>query len=161
ERRTENGEPRTENGEPRTENGEPVDHRLASQFSVLGSRFSVRSFKNEPLTDFSLDDSRAAMQAALAEVKTQFGRTYPLVIAGKQVPTAASIASINPSHIREIVGQCGRATPDQARDAVTAAAAAFAGWRATSAEVRADYLVRVAAVMRRRRFELAAWEVYE
>src|SRR6185437_13073852 len=34
-------------------------------------------------------------------------------------------------------------------------------WRDTEASKRADYLFRSATVMRRRRFELAAWQVYE
>src|SRR5207237_10287417 len=38
------------------------------------------AFCNEPLTDFSQEPARQAMQRALDDVKTQFGRTYPLVL---------------------------------------------------------------------------------
>ena len=107
------------------------------------------------------ENGREAMKAALAEVKKQLGQRYPLVIGGKSVPALATIPSLNPSHIREIVGECGRANVEQARAALNAASAAFPSWRATPVAQRADYLVQAAKVMRRRRFELAAWQVYE
>lgn len=118
-------------------------------------------FQNEPLADFSREDSRQAMQAALAEVKQQLGKTYPPVINGKSVDAAATIESINPSHIREIVGRCGRATREQASASVNAAQTAFPAWRDTAVDIRADYLIKAAAVLRRRRFELSAWETVE
>src|SRR5262245_53880118 len=119
------------------------------------------TFQNEATADFSREENRAAMPAALADVKGQLGRTYPLVIGGQEVSTEETIDSINPSHVREVVGRCGKATQAQALAAIDAARAAFAGWRETGADVRADFLVKAAAAMRRRRFELAAWEVME
>jgi RHH-type proline utilization regulon transcriptional repressor/proline dehydrogenase/delta 1-pyrroline-5-carboxylate dehydrogenase len=118
-------------------------------------------FQNEPLTDFSRENARLAMQRAVAEVKAQFGRTYPLVINNNPVSTETTIDSVNPSHIQQIVGRCGRATAAQANEAMAAAYSAFPGWRKTEPSVRADYLFRAAAVLRRRRFELAAWQVHE
>jgi RHH-type proline utilization regulon transcriptional repressor/proline dehydrogenase/delta 1-pyrroline-5-carboxylate dehydrogenase len=119
------------------------------------------SFRNEPLTDFSREDARRAMQQAVEEVGRQLGRTYPLVLGQQSVPTAQTIDSVNPSHCRQLVGRCGRATPAQAEQAVAAALAAFPAWRDTDAKVRADYFFQAAKVLRRRRFELAAWQVYE
>jgi RHH-type proline utilization regulon transcriptional repressor/proline dehydrogenase/delta 1-pyrroline-5-carboxylate dehydrogenase len=121
----------------------------------------LTSFRNEPVADFSREEARRAMQDALTCVKVQLGRTYPLVIGGQHVTTAKTFASVNPSHFDEVVGHCGHATPEQARQAVAAAHEAFPAWRDTDAQRRADYLVRAAEVMRRRRFELAAWQVYE
>src|SRR5205814_344819 len=95
------------------------------------------------------------------EVGRQLGRQFPLVIANEQVATERTIDSINPSHIRQIVGRCGRASVAQAEQAVMAAKTAFASWRDMPPRERAEYLFRAAEVMRRRRFELVAWEVYE
>ncbi len=53
------------------------------------------------------------------------------------------------------------AGPDHAEQAVAAARAVQPAWGALSARDRAAVLVRTAAIMRARRFELAAWEVYE
>src|SRR5439155_17877624 len=48
-----------------------------------------------------------------------------------------------------------------ANAAISSATAAFPAWRATPPRLRADLLGRAGNILRRRRFELAAWEVYE
>jgi RHH-type proline utilization regulon transcriptional repressor/proline dehydrogenase/delta 1-pyrroline-5-carboxylate dehydrogenase len=122
---------------------------------------SRSQFTNEPVTDFSRAEARDAMARALRDVGGQLGRSYPLVIAGQTISTDVTIDSVNPSHCRQVVGRCARATPDHARQAIAAARDAFPRWRDTSPHTRAEYLFRAAAIMRCRRFELAAWEVYE
>jgi RHH-type transcriptional regulator, proline utilization regulon repressor / proline dehydrogenase / delta 1-pyrroline-5-carboxylate dehydrogenase len=121
----------------------------------------ISPYQVEPLTDFSRAEARRAMDAALAEVVPQLGRTYLPIINGQAVVMAATFDSLNPSHCKQIVGRCARSSPEQANEAVAAAKAAFPAWRDTEAEKRADYLFRAAEVMRRRRFELAAWQIYE
>jgi RHH-type proline utilization regulon transcriptional repressor/proline dehydrogenase/delta 1-pyrroline-5-carboxylate dehydrogenase len=121
----------------------------------------AESFHNEPLTDFSREDARHAMEKALAEVAARLGRSYPPVINHEPVVTERTIESLNPSHHRQTVGQCGRATPAHAELALSKAQAAFPAWRDTDPNERADYLVRAAEIVRRRRFELAAWQVCE
>ena len=101
------------------------------------------------------------MDNALAQVMPQLGRTYPPIVNGQTAPTAATFDSLNPSHRQQIVGRCGRASVEQAREAIAAAKTAFPAWRDTDPAKRADYLFRAAQLMRRRRFELAAWQVYE
>jgi RHH-type transcriptional regulator, proline utilization regulon repressor / proline dehydrogenase / delta 1-pyrroline-5-carboxylate dehydrogenase len=118
-------------------------------------------FRNEPLADFSREEARQAMRRALDEVRSQFAETYPLVIGNSPRSTAEIIDSINPSRIGEVVGRCGRATVTQAEEAIAAARSAFPAWSATDPQRRAAYFHQAAKVMRRRRFELAAWEVYE
>jgi RHH-type proline utilization regulon transcriptional repressor/proline dehydrogenase/delta 1-pyrroline-5-carboxylate dehydrogenase len=140
----------------------PLHHAVTSNGrSRMPAPPAASAFRNEPLTDFSRADARAAMQQALDQVHEQLGRTYPLVIGGSRVNVQAIVDSVNPSYCREVVGRWARATPEQARQALAAAQAAFPGWRDTAPGQRADYLFRAAAVLRRRRFELAAWEVYE
>lgn len=119
------------------------------------------AFDNEPHTDFSRKANREAFQRALAEVRRQWGRECPLVIDGKLTTSRKQLASINPSHKRETVGRAASATPDQSRQAIEAARRAARGWSRTPPEERAQYLELVAAEMRSRRFELAAWMVYE
>jgi RHH-type proline utilization regulon transcriptional repressor/proline dehydrogenase/delta 1-pyrroline-5-carboxylate dehydrogenase len=115
----------------------------------------------EPLTDFSRADARAAMKSALASVSSQLGRSYPLMINNVPISTATFLDSHNPSHKQQIVGRFAAATPDHARAAIDAAKTAFPAWRDTPAEKRAAFLFEIAKVFRRRRFELAAWQVYE
>jgi RHH-type proline utilization regulon transcriptional repressor/proline dehydrogenase/delta 1-pyrroline-5-carboxylate dehydrogenase len=119
------------------------------------------AFRNEPLTDFSREEARQAMRSALDAVQGRLGGAYPLVIGGTAVTTAATVDSLNPSHFLQVVGRCGRASAKQAHQAVSVAKQAFPTWRDTDPQRRADYLVQAAEEMRRRRFELAAWEVNE
>ncbi|HMC87965.1 MAG TPA: proline dehydrogenase family protein, partial [Gemmataceae bacterium] len=121
----------------------------------------AQGFQNEPLTDFSRDDARQAMERALVEVGKLLGQHYPSIIDNEPVEAPATIESLNPSHTRHIVGRCSRATVAHAEQTIAAARRAFPAWRDTEPQTRADYLFRAADVLRRRRFELAAWEVYE
>src|SRR5690242_8330811 len=75
-------------------------------------------FQVEPLTDFSRAEARRAMDTALAQVAPQLGRTYPPVVNGQVTHTAATFDSVNPSHSTQIVGRCGRASVEQAKEAI-------------------------------------------
>jgi RHH-type proline utilization regulon transcriptional repressor/proline dehydrogenase/delta 1-pyrroline-5-carboxylate dehydrogenase len=118
-------------------------------------------FTNEPLTDFARAEGRRAMAAALEAIKPQLGRDYPLVIDNEPVQPAAWADSLNPSHFRQVVGRWGKATPEQANQAVASAQNALAGWRETPVAERAALLRRVAQRFRERRFELSAWIITE
>lgn len=118
-------------------------------------------YQNEPLADFALASNRDAMHQALADVRGRFGGDYALFIGGNVVQVQDRIASLNPSHKREIVGHVASATREHVEQAVAAARRAFPAWAATSADDRAAVLRRAAEIMRRRRFELAAWIVSE
>lgn len=141
-------------------------HLIAPEVEPDGQPASLghhgsEGFRNEPLSDFSREDHRQAMQEALADVKRRLGQTYPLVIGGKDLNRPDTADSLNPSHKREVVGRWVKATPEDAQRAIAAAKEAFPAWRDTEPAKRADFLLRAAEAMRRRRFELAAWEVYE
>jgi len=118
-------------------------------------------FHNEPPTDFTRHEARAAMRSALAEVQSQLGQSYPLVIGGHEVTGLDRFDSLDPSHSQTVVGRFPRSRPEDAEAAVAAARSAFPSWSATSVEERAHVLVRAAELMRKRRFVLTAWEVYE
>jgi RHH-type proline utilization regulon transcriptional repressor/proline dehydrogenase/delta 1-pyrroline-5-carboxylate dehydrogenase len=127
----------------------------------LASQPAVAAFRNEPPADFSKAEAREAMQAALRDVAGQLGMYYPLVIGGEKIEPGDVLESLNPSHKNQVVGAAALATADHARQAVNAARQAFPAWADLPVEQRADFLRRAAAAMRERRFELAAWEVYE
>src|ERR1035441_9801237 len=119
----------------------------------------MQPFPIAPLSDFSRAESRAAMKAALEQVGRQLGGDYPLVIDGHPVSPGGWIESLDPSHKTRVVGRCARATPANAEAAVAAALKAFPAWRETEPSRRAQYLFDAANVLRRRRFEMAAWQV--
>ncbi len=142
----------------------PLDHRAktdgAASRRLATSKFTA-SYQNEPPLDFSRAANRDAMQAALVEVAGQFERRYPLVIDGQEVTTDRWIESICPAHKSLVVGRVAMATAERADAAVRAAQRASADWWTLGAERRAEFLRGAAQIMRRRRFELAAWMVYE
>ncbi|MFN0199540.1 MAG: L-glutamate gamma-semialdehyde dehydrogenase [Planctomycetaceae bacterium] len=121
----------------------------------------VADFINEPLTDFAIQSNREAMLSALETVREQFDKEYALVIDGRRIETKGKLIARNPSHKNTVVGTVASASPDDAQDAVASALRAFRRWSRTDVNYRAEYLNLVAEEMRVRRFELAAWEVYE
>jgi RHH-type proline utilization regulon transcriptional repressor/proline dehydrogenase/delta 1-pyrroline-5-carboxylate dehydrogenase len=118
-------------------------------------------FTNEPLADFTHEPPRLAMAAALASVRAQFGRSYPLWIAGESRETGQWLESRNPANNAELLGRVSKAGIADADRAVAAALAAFPAWSALSDWDRAAKLFDVARRMRSRKFELAAWIVFE
>jgi len=118
-------------------------------------------YKNSPLVNFVYKESQEKMQAALRDVRSRFGRKFPLVINGEKIWTDKLTPSVNPSAPNEIVGYAAEAGIPEAERAVKAARAAFGKWSRTSFEERARLLERAAAILDRRRYELSALEVFE
>jgi len=118
-------------------------------------------FTNEAYRDFSVPEHKNAQEAALAEVKSQLGKEYPLSIAGKIHTTTDKIRSVNPSNPSEIVGIHQKATPDLANQAIGAAVSFFPKWAATPAPDRARLLFRAVEILKLRKSEFNAWLVYE
>lgn len=119
-------------------------------------------FQNEyPYANFSEERPRRRMEEALAKVTTELGRTYPILIGGEHIETIHKNVSRNPAKLSQIVGSVCDATPELADRAVQAASDAFRTWSRVPAEERARYLVKVAAMLRRRIYEFSAWMVLE
>lgn len=121
----------------------------------------MRQFKNEAFTDFSKPKNAAKFKQALEKVHSEFDREYPLIIGGEKITTEDKIASINPSDFSEIVGKVSKATPELANRAIESAFYKFNEWKDVPAKKRASYLLKAAKLMRKRKFEFAAWMVYE
>ncbi|MCA9041819.1 MAG: proline dehydrogenase family protein, partial [Planctomycetaceae bacterium] len=121
----------------------------------------VPEFQNEPFSDFSREEVREQMETALEEVSNYLGDEYPLVINGRIQESHDVLLSRNPSDSSQIVGRIASASPEQAEEAIDAARRAFKEWSGIEPKYRSEYLELVAREMRDRRFELAAWMVYE
>jgi RHH-type proline utilization regulon transcriptional repressor/proline dehydrogenase/delta 1-pyrroline-5-carboxylate dehydrogenase len=119
-------------------------------------------FRNERIFP-GLDDPkiREAFPQAIAQVRGQLGKTYPLYIDGHDVATGTTLDSINPANPSEILGQVCQAGQAEAKLALDAAERALLTWRDVPAAERAQYLVKAAEVTRKRMFEYAAWQVLE
>ncbi|MBW7459998.1 L-glutamate gamma-semialdehyde dehydrogenase, partial [Paenibacillus sepulcri] len=82
-------------------------------------------FVNEPLTDFSQEENRRAITEAIAGVKLELGKEYPLHIGGKAILTAERTVSINPADTSQIIGSVSKASREQAEQAMQASLGAF------------------------------------
>jgi RHH-type proline utilization regulon transcriptional repressor/proline dehydrogenase/delta 1-pyrroline-5-carboxylate dehydrogenase len=121
----------------------------------------IAPFSNEPVADFTIDETRTAFRSALMEVGNKIGESYPAVIGGKEFREGEPIVSVNPARPQEIVGTVNGITRELADHAVSAARDAQKKWSQRAPEDRAMVLFRAAAAARRRRVELAAWQVRE
>ncbi len=147
-----------------TSESEPLEMQSSHYHSADG--FSVATppgdtYENASMVNFVHRQTQEQMKTALREVRTRFGRQYPLTIAGEKVTTGKWMPSVNPSAPNEIVGSVAEAGIPETERALAAARTSFDKWSRTSVEHRAQLLERVAAIMARRRFELCAVEVFE
>jgi 1-pyrroline-5-carboxylate dehydrogenase len=122
---------------------------------------ALPEFRNEPYTDFSVPANRRAMEEALRQVRSQFGREYELRIDGGRRTTPDKLRSVNPSNPSEVVGIHQKATPEMAREAVESAWRYFPEWSRTAPGERVRMLLNAARVLRERKMEFDAWLVYE
>ena len=125
------------------------------------TRLHQGPFVNKPLTDFTKEENARQMRAAIEKIRGQLGREYDLIIGGRLVKTADKIKSINPANPSELVGLHQKAGKDQVEPVMRAALRAFESWSQTSVEERASLLFRLGDILRKRKFEFAAWMVFE
>jgi len=122
---------------------------------------TVAPFTNERVNDFRDPADAAAMRAALESVRSDFGRSYPLVIGGRKIETSKKIQSLNPADPRQVIGTVSSASKEQAVEAIQAAARVFESWKRLTLPERAAYIFRAAELLRERRFRYDALLVYE
>jgi 1-pyrroline-5-carboxylate dehydrogenase len=103
----------------------------------------------------------AGFDAAIASVRAQLGKTWPLRVGAETHDGRATIASVSPVDTRVTVAAIGAASEADVRDAVAAARAAFPAWRETPWQERATIVERAAELVREAKFELAVWMIWE
>lgn len=121
----------------------------------------IGPFKSEPIESFTTETTQHEMKEALAKVRLQSSRTYPLVIGGKRIDTQQKIVSTNPSNPDEVVGSSALATAEHADAAINAAWEAFESWKAWPQEDRSRVLLKAAQIIRNRKREMEACLVLE
>src|ERR1044072_6703733 len=104
-------------------------------------------FANEPFTDFSNEHNAAIMREAIANVESQLGREYPLIIGGKRYTTGDMLSSSNPSKFNEVIGLRNNPELPLADKCSEEATKAYNECERVTAEVRARVLFKTAAIM--------------
>lgn len=120
-------------------------------------------FKNEPFTDFSVPENADAMRAAIEKVRGELGREYPCLINGEKIILESKFQSFNPAKKDEVVGVFSEGDTDISlvEKGIDAATEAFKTWRNVPAAERAEYIFKIAELMRQKKHELSAWMVFE
>ncbi len=121
-------------------------------------------FRNEPVTDFTRPEARSAMEKAIETVRRDLEAgpyRCPIVIDGEGRAGTGSVEVLSPGDNAITVSWTASSGPLEADRAVTAARKAFDAWSETPARHRAEILIKVAAIFRRDRFELAAIQGFE
>ncbi len=122
---------------------------------------TLPAFRNEAFLDFTDASVRQLMEEALTAVKGELGREYDLVLGGRRVRTTGKIASVNPARPAQVVGVHQHAEAEHAEPALQAALAAFPTWSRIPVEERVELLLRVARLIRERKYMLCAWLIFE
>ncbi len=123
---------------------------------------NLPDFRNEPLSDFKGNPEHdRKMKGALREVAQELGREYDLVIGGERVKTPEKFTSVNPSRKNQVVGSFSKASPELAERALRAAEESFGSWSRAPVEQRVKLVLDAAKIIRERKFQYAAWLVYE
>lgn len=125
------------------------------------SATKIPPFTNEPMADFTRADVRQSFQQAIASIRQELGRTYPLWIGGHEVFTDDRIPSVNPANPDEVIGSVCQAGREHIDQALEAAQKAFPLWRDLSPEDRAGYLFKAADIARKDIYRLSAWQILE
>lgn len=118
-------------------------------------------YEIEPVFDWSRAEHRDRFAEALRKTRAEFPIHVPLKIGSDLIHTPSTFSSLNPDRTDEIVGIVSSAGTEEAEAAIAAAKSAFPAWREIPAEKRARYLFDAAASARRKRYELAAIQVFE
>jgi 1-pyrroline-5-carboxylate dehydrogenase len=122
---------------------------------------AIPKFKNEAVLDFTKPAFRRKQLEALARVRTDLGKEYPILIGSEQIFTEQKFNSYNPSRSAEVVGVFQKGDTPLALRAMDVATATFESWKKVPYKKRADFLFKAAKLMRKKRFELNAVMIYE
>jgi 1-pyrroline-5-carboxylate dehydrogenase len=121
----------------------------------------IDGFRNEPYEDWNDPDAVRRMEEALEKVRSQLGRTYPLVVDGEEIHEGDLLDSVNPANPSQVVGRFVQADRALGEQAIEKSHRAFQEWSRVPYHERAAILFRAADIMRQRKLELAAWMVFE
>ena len=113
------------------------------------------------MTGDRMEDVHRELDRAIESVRTTFGRSYPLMIDGREVRAGSEFEDRSPIDTRILLGTFQQASREQAREAIAAAKAAYPAWSARPWAERVALLKKVADGIRARRWELSALMGYE
>jgi 1-pyrroline-5-carboxylate dehydrogenase len=108
-----------------------------------------------------VEQMHAAFDQALVEAESVLGRTWPMIIDGKERTAGRTFAATSPIDRAKVIGHFQLGTAADVDAAVAAAKAAFPGWSGRPYQERVDIMRRAASLIRERKFLLSALLIIE
>ncbi|MFM8595086.1 MAG: aldehyde dehydrogenase family protein, partial [Chloroflexota bacterium] len=102
-----------------------------------------------------------AFDAALADVQKDFGKSYPMLINGKERVAASTFTTTAPANRKTVLGTFQLGTAKDVDDAVAAARAAYPIWSGMGWAERIAIMRRAAELVRERKFRISALLIHE
>ena len=119
-------------------------------------------FRNEPPSDFRGNPEHARrMKDALDQVGSELGRDYDLVIGGKRIKTQDKLISYCPENQDLIIGTASKGDAALADRAIRTADEVFKAWSRVPLEQRVEFVLKIAKILREKKFQFSAWLVFE
>lgn len=119
------------------------------------------NFSNCPFTDFTIAANREKFQQSLDSWKQKFPVKVPIVLAGEPQSGETSFERVTPNDGSTVIAHVELASIAQAEQAIQIAAKAYPEWRDKALSERVAMLSKLADILERDRFELAALQCYE
>lgn len=94
---------------------------------------------------------------AVARVKQELGKKYPIIINGKNRFCKDTFEDKSPGNLNIILGTFQKATRKDILDAISAAKKAFESWKFVNYKDRASIFLKAVDIMGSKKYELAAW----
>jgi 1-pyrroline-5-carboxylate dehydrogenase len=113
------------------------------------------------MTADRMEDLHRELDVAIEKVKSTFGKSYPLMIGGREVRASKEFDDRSPFDTRILLGKFQSGGAEHVRDAIAAAKAALPAWSARPWRERVALLKKVADKIRDHRWELSALMGYE
>jgi 1-pyrroline-5-carboxylate dehydrogenase len=113
------------------------------------------------MTADRMEDLHRELDRSIEAARSSFGRSYPLIIGGKEVQGSSEFEDRSPIDARILLGRFQSASREQVGEAIAAARAAFPRWSARPWAERVSILKKVADKIRDHRWELSALMGYE
>ncbi len=112
-------------------------------------------------TSEQLEEMHQAFDQALAEVRGELGRAYPMLIGGRERTTGATFEVRAPHDRSLLLATFPAGTKADVDDAVAAAKAAYPAWAGLPYGRRVEIIRGAASLIRERKFRLAALLILE
>src|ERR687888_170458 len=107
------------------------------------------------------DEFHAAYQAAIGQVRSEFGAKHPMIIGGEEVWATATFPDTSPADTTLVLGHFQKGTRAHTKQAIRAAKDAFPSWSATPYPERVRIAQAAADLIRDRKFPYAALMSFE